>query len=300
MSAAVTYGIPFYSGVDLLRRALASVLAQQDPGWRAFVSDDSVAPGEAQGAARVVRELGDARIGYHRNDINLGIGGNWNRCLGLASTELVTILHADDELGPHYTGLMRSAAERHPGAVALYCQAEIVGPDGRRVFSLPDLVKDAINPGLRREVTLAGEPGFSALLRGNFIICPTLCFRRPVLGARRFGQRRFVLDWDMTSQLLLDGDTLVGLPDRAFKYRRHPGSSTSELTRNQLRFAEESDYYDRMLLVARDRGWDRCVRLCRQRRILKLNVAVTALKSVARRDWSDALAGVRILRGMSR
>ena len=100
-----------------------------------------------------------------------------------------------------------------------------------------------------------------------------------MLGARRFPDRRFVLDWDMTTQLVLDGDTLVGLPERGLRYRRHTDSATSQLTRNQQRFLEESDYYDRMLPIARARGWDRCVRLCQHRRILKLNVTLTSLIS---------------------
>jgi hypothetical protein len=182
--------------------------------------------------------------------------------------------------------------------VGFYCQAEIVGPDSRRVFSLPDLVKGFINPSTRDEVALAGEPGFRALLWGNFIICPTLCFRPSRLGARRFSSRRFVLDWDMTTQLVLDGDVLIGLPDRALRYRRHGGSSTSELTRNQSRFLEESDYYDRMLPIAQARGWDRCVRLCRHRRILKLNVTLTALLSAGRLRLGDARQGFRLLRQM--
>ena len=37
----VTFGIPFYSGVGFLRKALESLLAQRDSAWRAFVSDDS-------------------------------------------------------------------------------------------------------------------------------------------------------------------------------------------------------------------------------------------------------------------
>jgi hypothetical protein len=161
-------------------------------------------------------------------------------------------------------------------------------------------VKGFINPSTKTEVLLAGEPGFRALLWGNFIICPSLCFRKSVLGARRFSDRRFVLDWDMTTQLVLDGETLVGLPDRSFRYRRHTGSSTSELTRNQKRFLEESDYYDRMLPVARARGWDRCVRLCRKRTILRLNVTLNSLMSFARLRLTDGREGLRLLREMGR
>jgi glycosyltransferase involved in cell wall biosynthesis len=296
----VSFGIPFYSGVGFLRKALESVLAQRDSAWRAYVTDDSPDPATGAEVAALVQSLGGGRITYHRNPRSLGISGNWNRCLDLAETDLCTVLHADDELFPDYCGDARAAAERHPAAVASYCQAEIVGPDSQKVFSLPDLVKGFINPSTKQEVLLAGEPGFRALLWGNFIICPSLCFRKSVLGARRFSDRRFVLDWDMTTQLVLDGETLVGLPRRGLRYRRHTDSSTSQLTRNQQRFLEESDYYDRMLPVARARGWDRCVRLCQQLRILKLNVTLTSLISLSRLRVADARQGFKLLREMGR
>ncbi len=299
-SPELSVGIPFYSGLDFLRRTLDSLLAQSDPRWRAFVSDDSPDPLTGQQVEQLVGSLRDARITYHRNPRSLGISGNWNRCLDLAETDLVTVLHADDELLPAYCGNMRAAAERHPSAVAFYCRAEIVGSDSQRVFDLPEMVKSFINPSTRKEVLLAGEPGFRALLWGNFIICPSICFRKRLLGARRFSSRRFVLDWDMTTQLVLDGDTLVGLPDRGLRYRRHTDSATSQLTRNQQRFLEESDYYDRMLPIARARGWDRCVRLCEHRAILRLNIGLTALLSAARFQLADARQGFRLLRQLGR
>ena len=211
----VSFGIPFYSGVGFLRKALESLLAQRDSGWRAFVSDDSPDPATGDEVAALVRSLADPRIAYHRNLRSLGISGNWNRCLELADTDLVTVLHADDELFPDYCGNMRAAAERHPTAVAFYYQAEIVGPDSQRVFSLPDLVKGFINPSTRQEVLLAGEPGLPGVAVGKFHHLPlALLPEERARRSRRFPDRRFVLDWDMTTQLVLDGDTLVGLPQR--------------------------------------------------------------------------------------
>ena len=34
------------------------------------------------------------------NTTNLGMVGNWNRCLRVARAPIVTLLHADDELAP--------------------------------------------------------------------------------------------------------------------------------------------------------------------------------------------------------
>lgn len=290
--AAITFAIPFYHGTRYLLRAIDSVFAQTDPAWQAIVVDDGSEPG----IDAIVRRYGD-RIAYVRNPRNLGIGGNFNRCIDLATTELVTVLHADDELMPDYGATMRAAAERHRDAVAVFCRARIIGPDDRPRFSVADLVKECVHPSRKREVILRGEPGVRALLRANFIPAPTLCFRKPLLGSRRFPEQyRFVLDWELTTQLLLDGETLVGIPDRCYRYRRHGEAETSKLTRTQLRFREESDYYDRMQHVARARGWTRCLTLARQKRMTKLNITYLALRSVAALELREARRSLQLLR----
>jgi glycosyltransferase involved in cell wall biosynthesis len=292
----ITFAIPFYTGITYLARVLQSILAQEDPNWEAIVCDD----GPEQGVEAIVRTFGGGRVRYLRNPKNLGIAGNFNRCLDVAETDLVTVLHADDELLPTYCGTMRAAALRHPRAAALFCRAEIIDERGEHVFSLTDVVKDVlINPSPKQELILAGEPGIRALLKGNFIMAPTLCFRKDVIGARRFPEGfKFVMDWELTTSLLLDGEHLIGLPERCYRYRRHDEAATSKYTRTQLRFREESGYYDRMKLKAQERGWDECVRLATRKRIIKLNVTYRALKNVALLDLQEARRGFRLLRDL--
>jgi glycosyltransferase involved in cell wall biosynthesis len=288
----ITFAIPFYSGAAYLARAIESVLAQTDGAWRAIVIDDGSEPGIEQ----LVRGYG-ARIAYARNPTNLGLGGNFNRCIDAATTDLVTVLHADDELMPSYCATLRDAAARYPGAVALFCRVHVIGPDHRPRLSLADLVKDWIHPSPRREITLSGEPGVRALLRANFIPAPTLCFRKTVLAGRRFpAQYKFVLDWELTTRLLLDGESLIGIPGRCYRYRRHDEAATAKYTRSQLRFREESDYYDRIQEIARSRGWDRCVAIARQKRMVKLNVTYRALRSAATLQLADARRNLQLLR----
>jgi hypothetical protein len=59
----------------------------------------------------------DARISYVRNPTNLGIAGNWNRCLELAETALFTLHHADDRLNARYAEIIRELADHEPRAV---------------------------------------------------------------------------------------------------------------------------------------------------------------------------------------
>ncbi len=290
----ITFAIPFYTGIPYLARTLQSIVAQEDDGWEAVVCDD----GPEAGVEEVVRSFGAGRVRYERNPHNLGMAGNFNRCLEIATTELVTVLHGDDELMPTYVGTLRAAAARHPTAAALFCRALIIDEQGAPRFSLTDAVKDVlINPAPRDELMLHGEPGVRALLKGNFIMAPTLCFRKAVLTDRRFPLGvKFVMDWELTTKLLLDGDTLVGLPDRCYRYRRHEENATAQYTRTQLRFREESEFYDRIRATAAERGWDACVKLATQKRIIKLNIAYRALKDTVLLDFDEARRGLRLLR----
>src|SRR4051794_20749684 len=89
----LTFAIPYYARLDYLRQAIASVFRQSSPCWELIVCDDS--GGEAED---LVASYGDARLKYYKNPCRLGMVANWNRCLDLARTDLVTLLHADDEL----------------------------------------------------------------------------------------------------------------------------------------------------------------------------------------------------------
>src|SRR5262249_24120636 len=125
--ATLTFAIPFYKNTDFLRRAIDSVRAQTVDGWRVLVCDDA---GPDPGAVDVVRGYDDERITYTRNAENLGLAGNWNRCLELAPSDLVTLLHADDELLPGYAAAVAQAHREHPDAVAVYPRAKVIGADG--------------------------------------------------------------------------------------------------------------------------------------------------------------------------
>jgi glycosyltransferase involved in cell wall biosynthesis len=278
VTAALTIAIPFYQGHAYLRQAIDSVRAQQCGDWLLLVSDD----GPEVGTEELVRSYGDARLHYHRNKHNLGMAGNWNRCLDLATTNLVSLLHADDRLLPNYAALMTTAAALDPAAAAFFCRSTIIDAAGRPCFSLPDFVKRFLEPG-RGVLRLAGDTALAALLRGNFIMCPTVCYRRSVLAARRFAlEWKQVHDLDLYARLLLDGEYLIGLPQSAYAYRRHAANATAQQTRDLSRFHEEVALYDRLATLADRHGWRQTAQVARGKRIIKLHLLYQALRDLMR------------------
>lgn len=291
MSERLTFAIPFLRPIAYLREALASVVAQTNGAWRCVVMDEGAEPG----VRALVESQRDARFEYRANERVLGMVANWNRCLDAASTELVTLLHADDQLRPDYVDVMLALADAHPRAVALACDAEIVDGAGRPTFSLADAVKRRlIPPG--EPWRIAGEDGLAALARADFVVCPAVAWRLPVLGGRRFeaGWKQ-AQDLELLARLLFDGEEIAGTRQRAYRYRRHAESATAIQTADLSRFEEEFAVLDRIAARARERGFARAARVAERKAIVRLHLALRAGIDVARLRPGAALAKLRLL-----
>jgi glycosyltransferase involved in cell wall biosynthesis len=279
----ITFAIPFYGSADYLERVLASVQRQTCPDWCVLVVDDC---SPQPGAAEVVQALGDARIRYLRNEHNLGLAGNWNRCVQLASTPLVTLLHGDDELMPDYTALMLETHEHYPQVAAVFCDAEVIDSQGRTQYSFRDHVKRWLMPRREAAFMVAGEAGFASLLRGNFIMCPTLCYKRRLFERLSFSADwRMVLDLDFYLRALLAGESLMGLRQRAYRYRRHAEQVTVECERNLRLFTEEARLWRVSERAALARGWTQAARVAARMRFVQLHLCYYAGLDLLRGQW---------------
>lgn len=277
-AARITFAIPFFRGLTYLRETIESVRAQRIAEWRCIVLDDR---GEAGGVAELVTGFDDARIAYHDNGATLGIVGNWNRGLDLATTELATLLHADDRLLPDYCDVIFALADAHPQAVALCCDAEIIDAQGRPRFSLADAVKRRLVP--RGEPwRIEGESGVRAIARADFVMCPTVAWRRERLGARRFDATlKQAQDLEMLARLLLDGEAIAGTRRRAYAYRRHAASATAVQTEDLSRFEEEIAVLDRIATRAREQGFLAAAQIAEAKTIVRLHLAARIASDLA-------------------
>ncbi len=265
----ITIAIPYYSGFSYFQAALQSALHQSISDYQILVVDNS-ADDEVKA---YLESLGEQRICYRKNPANLGMIGNFNRCLDLASTELVVILHADDELDRDYCKSVQEEASGYPEAVGFFCAATIIDQTGKRKFSFADYVKTWLIPSTKEVIKIEGDIGASSLMRGNYIFAPTICFRKSTLGDRRFDEKwKQVLDLDLVTRFLLEGEHLVGLPQSRYRYRRHSGNATLEHTANLLRFDEEVQLYNQLSERFREKGWIRAADVARNKTIIKLNL----------------------------
>lgn len=290
----LTFAVPYYRYPQYLKKTLESLKRQTVQGFRVLVVDDA---GPDPGADEVVASFRDERFTYTRNPSSLGIAGNWNRCVELVRTRLFTLLHADDELEPGYAAAMLQAHARNPGATGIYCRAEIIGPDSQPVFSFADYVKRFLDGQGRDDMILSGEDGVRRLMRGCFIMCPTICYNKENIGSQRFDARwRQVLDLEYYVRLLIAGGTWVGIAAKGYRYRRHGGNQTSLLTANLERFREEFALHDDVAKQARALGWANAERVAVRAPMIRLHLLFLALADLVKARWQPAGAKVALLR----
>ncbi|MCW2857197.1 MAG: putative glycosyltransferase [Marmoricola sp.] len=280
--------LPFYGDPDLMRQTVASVLAQDCDDWRLVVVDDGY-PDDSIGPW--FASLGDPRIRYHRNEVNLGANLNYRRAVELAETEFVVILGADDLALPTFVGDLHQAIAAYPDAHIVSVGVEVIDGTGRPAMPLVDRVKSWMTPQRDGIVRVAGEDLMVSLLHGNWTYFPSLCWRLSEL--RRIGFRsdlHVAQDLGMLVDVLRDGGTMTLHPQVSFQYRRHAGSDSAVKTLDGARFAEERRYFRTVAAQLADGGFDRAARTARRHVTSRLHAAALLPTAVRTRNTRAAKA----------
>ena len=121
--------IPVFNCSEALRRSLSSVLAQAPAPelMQIEVVDDCSTRCDPEA---VVSALGEGRVDFFRQPVNVGHSRNFNSCLQRARGQLVHILHGDDWVGSGFYERLQALFGAHPEIGAAFCRHTIVSPDG--------------------------------------------------------------------------------------------------------------------------------------------------------------------------
>lgn len=118
-----TVAIPTYKRFETLLDAINSARLQTCAVGLEIIIVDNEGHGEKASAVRAA--LGDLRgcsVRYFVNRSNLGMFGNWNRCIQLTRTPWLTILNDDDLLHPSFLERSFRALDRFPQADGVVCK----------------------------------------------------------------------------------------------------------------------------------------------------------------------------------
>lgn len=160
----VSICIPTYNRASMVGKAIESALDQTYRNIEVIVVDNA----STDNIEEVVGSYYDPRLRLVKNKENLGLFGNFNRCIEVYSGLYLHILHSDDYIDSDFTEKCVSFFEENPN-VYLTCTSS-------RTVSDTDVTE--IKSGSENFILKAPE-GFRKLLSERcFISCPSVMVRK--------------------------------------------------------------------------------------------------------------------------
>lgn len=144
--------IPAYRTPEkYLREMMDSILAQTYTNWEVCVANGSP-KGEGRIVEKVMRQYMAKDSRFHYKDLgeNLGISGNTNAAIEMASGDYIVLADHDDTLPEHAMYEVAAAIQNHPDRQVIYSDEDKLDMDGGALFD-PHFKPD-FNPDLLTSV----------------------------------------------------------------------------------------------------------------------------------------------------
>ncbi|OWK71254.1 glycosyltransferase [Pedobacter sp. AJM] len=129
----ITIAIPTYKRADLLRDTLDSAINQIE-----FIEYDIVVvdnnPERGCETEKLMNFYNNPRLSYYKNEENIGMFGNWNRCIELSSGKYLTILNDDDILEPNYLKCVLEIVSVKQNLDAIIVGHKVIDSEGKLIL----------------------------------------------------------------------------------------------------------------------------------------------------------------------
>ncbi len=217
--------IPSYNYAHYLDEAIQSVIDQTFTDFELVIVDNH----STDNTEEVVQKyLTDSRIRYYQNPTNLGLGGNWNKCLEYARGKYIKYLCADDKFHPRLLEQYVAVMEENPNVSFVTCFRQQFGTK-TNIVEVPFI---GMHDGMK---TL-----YHTLNTKGWLGEPSVVMiRRENIKLGKFNPNyTWLIDYDMWIRHLTVGDCYV-IPEPLIFIRNHEGQITKMVMRNFINHFEE-------------------------------------------------------------
>ena len=94
MNEKVSICIPAYNNEKEIAVTIQRIIKQTYTNWELIIVDDA----STDNTVSIIKQFSDPRIKLYQNEQNLGMVGNWNRCVKLCTADYIKLVCADDVL----------------------------------------------------------------------------------------------------------------------------------------------------------------------------------------------------------
>lgn len=203
----ISIGIPTYNSAATIRNTLESILRQTYTNLEINVVDDKSKDNTLEILKQIQNEClqnGDGRIKIYENEKNLGMSGNWTKCLSVAKGEFVKLICADDMMDEDALEKEVKAMEEHPSVNLVESDTRLVDITGKATGKFPRYRKAGVVDGKKVART--------SIIWNNFFGAPVNnLIRKSVLDKVGYFDPEFVyiLDFEMWMRIACEGDIYI-------------------------------------------------------------------------------------------
>ena len=143
----VSICIPAYNNAQHIGETIESVLAQTFTDFELVIVDDN----SKDNTVEVVQEYmkKDSRVVLYQNEKNLGMSGNWNRCVEMTKGEFVKLICADDILMPDCLENEVRAIKKAENISMVISDSQLIDNDKKKIGTFPRYHKAGLVGGAK-------------------------------------------------------------------------------------------------------------------------------------------------------
>ncbi len=220
----VSVVIPAYNNENTIEATLRSVMEQRYKNLEIVVIDDNSTDNTLHILETLQKQ--DERIKIFHNDTNLGMTGNWNRCLKEAEGEFIKLVCADDLLDKAEIAKETEAMISNPSVNLVESDTRLIDIYGKKTGAFKRYPKAGVVDGKKIAKT--------SLIWNNFFGAPVNnLIRKSILTETGYFDEKFtyILDFDMWIKIACTGDVYI-IHELLNSFRIRNDSNTGNLIGN--------------------------------------------------------------------
>ncbi len=216
----VSICIPAYNSARFITRTIEAALNQTYDNIEVVVVDDK----STDETVQVVNSIEDKRVRLIRNETNLGMTGNWNKCINEAYGEYIKLIPADDVV--YNTCVEKSVAmlEAHKDVSLVVVGTDLINNEDKIIGAYAHWPKEGIFDG--RKIAK------KSVMLNNFFGNPVCALFRKADFDKTGGFDEdipYILDFDLWLGLSALGKIAV-IKEKLSGFRVRKDSNTGKLT----------------------------------------------------------------------
>ena len=217
----VSIVIPAYNNENTIIATLESIRNQSYKNIEIIIIDDNSKDKTLQLVTEQQKK--DNRIKIYHNSTNLGMIGNWNKCIQMSNGEFVKLVCADDLLDKNEIEKETGVMILNPSVNLVESDTRLIDINGKKTGSFKRYHKSGLVKGKKIART--------SIIWNNFFGAPVNnLIRKSVLDKTGYFDEQFtyILDFDMWMKIACTGDVYI-IHELLISFRIRNDSNTGNL-----------------------------------------------------------------------